>query len=104
LNEDPTVDWHKKLTRLAKASSDAAYELEVIVTLLGLPSNSDPKDELRTGQGDCAACNSFCSGADGDRLKGGYCESCYKAWSRAGRPDRQEFQRFRRQSLEARQA
>jgi hypothetical protein len=31
------------------------------------------------------------SGSASDRIKSGYCERCYKAWQRAGNPDRAEF-------------
>lgn len=52
--------------------------------------------EKRTGAGDCQACGEYCSGAEIDRLRSFYCPSCNMAWTRAGRPDRAEFERERR--------
>lgn len=42
---------------------------------------------------DCLACGDPVSG----RLKSGYDEKCYKAWQRAGYPDRPTFERSRRE-------
>jgi hypothetical protein len=43
----------------------------------------------------CKACDRDVLGTRDDRLKAGYCEACYKAWSRAGMPDRFMFERDR---------
>jgi hypothetical protein len=47
----------------------------------------------------CLCCDRAVSNADGDRLKAGYCEGCYKAWCRGGRADRPRFERERREKL-----
>jgi len=48
------------------------------------------------GTGYCRACDRQASGSGNDRLRGGYCPSCYRAWRRAGQPDRSEFEAARR--------
>ena len=51
----------------------------------------------RSGQGECRACETFCSGDGEDRLRSGYCNPCRVAWDRAGRPDRGQFERERKE-------
>ncbi len=60
-------------------------------------------DALRGRQstvGVCAACGRTVARTKDDRLRGGYCEACYKAWNRASRPDRAAFQHRRRKVWE----
>lgn len=42
--------------------------------------------------GSCAACTRDVACTPTDRLVAGYCSACYKAWARAGRPERREFE------------
>lgn len=58
-------------------------------------------EDTRAGQGECVVCELWCSGAEGDRLKGGMCERHYKAWSRSGRPERGPWIETVRLELEA---
>ena len=51
--------------------------------------------EQRTNMADCSACERPVANTPVDRIKAGYCEACYKAWTRAGRPDRAGFERTR---------
>jgi hypothetical protein len=52
------------------------------------------------GAGVCEVCARYCSGAEHDRLRSGYCPADHMAWKRAGRPDRSVFKR-ERQAREA---
>lgn len=53
-------------------------------------------DTRFTGQGMCQACTTrFCSGAENDRLKAGYCPACYTAWRTQGGGDRAQFEQTR---------
>jgi hypothetical protein len=49
-----------------------------------------------SGAGICGACRRDVPGTSDDRLRSGYCDSCRKAWERAGRPDRHQFEAERR--------
>jgi hypothetical protein len=49
----------------------------------------------RTNISECEACGRTVAGTPTDRLRSGYCDACRKAWDRAGRPDRVQFQRAR---------
>lgn len=44
------------------------------------------------GAGICGACKETVTGKGDDRLRSGYGPACYKAWLRAGRPDRGAFE------------
>lgn len=63
------------------------------------------KRQVPAGQGDCEVCATFCSGAQDDRLKSGFCKACYDAWWRyvASNPggDRRRFLVERRAYLDA---
>lgn len=51
----------------------------------------------------CQACTCDVSGAENDRLRSAYCESCYRVWRRAGSPDRAAFEKARRAEIDARE-
>jgi hypothetical protein len=58
---------------------------------------SSPLSRSETsGAAHCEACQRWVSGSATDRIRSGYCDSCRKAWDRAGRPDRSVFARQRR--------
>ncbi len=76
------------------------------------PSRDCAQEQLQSGQlpgvmatlagsGDCQACGRQVSGSGNDRLRRGYCPACYRAWRRAGRPDRSEFEAARRGDADA---
>ena len=46
---------------------------------------------LPIGAGDCGACGRYVPGRRDDRLRSGYCDTHYRRWCRAGRPDRGEY-------------
>lgn len=56
-------------------------------------------EQNRKTGGDCFACDRVVAGTHVDRLRAGYCNACRMAWERAGRPDRVQFQRQRRQQV-----
>ena len=44
----------------------------------------------------CEACEREVAGTSNDRIRSGYCASCYNVWIREGRPSRVEFESRRR--------
>lgn len=56
------------------------------------------KEGRESGLTDCRACARPVSGTPKDRLRSGYCQACYAAWDRSGRPDRLVFEQGRPQS------
>lgn len=70
-------------------------------TIQALVAHAGDDDQLPAGSGTCECCGRVVRSdlKEGDRLKAGYCEACYRAWDRAGRPDRFEWVRVRRLSL-----
>lgn len=88
--------WHERIMRDTALLNGALADLAVIVSELGKITATNPNDLGKNGQGTCPACDVFCSGAVNDRLKGGLCGTDYKAWERAGRPDRVAWIRERR--------
>lgn len=75
------------LEQAADAISDLYGKLDAIDRLATI-HRTDPS-------GHCAACSRWVEGTAVDRLRAGYCEACYRAWDRAGRPDRVQFERQR---------
>lgn len=97
-----TKEQHDKIhehTQQAIASlTEAAGHLAVIERRLDLIDTiSTPTPAADTaGTGSCQACDEHCPGTGEDRLRSGFCPACFKAWCRAGRPDRFTFKRDRR--------
>lgn len=91
--------WHYRLSRDAMLASRGIADLIEVVAELGKVTKTDPKALTKTGQGDCPVCDAFCSGAAGDRLVAGFCDTDYRAWCRAGRPERAPWVRARRLEL-----
>lgn len=64
---------------------------------------------LPAGAGECVCCGHWCTGqarrtgVEPDRVRAGFCDACYRAWLRAGRPERSAFVLERRDQA-ARQA
>ena len=82
---------------------DGLEARSLVTSIVSHAGPDERKTSTQAGSGDCMACGRFCSGADLDRLRGGYCNGCRMAWERAGRPDRVAFQRARPQQLEKEQ-
>lgn len=93
---DDSMVWLERLERACRQHAALTSELAALVYDLGTITGADPKDLVKNGQGTCPACDQFCSGAHNDRLRAGWCPACYRAWIRAGRPDRNDFTHARR--------
>lgn len=86
---------------LAKAMHHTWTGTHLTTTLLTrILAHADPTSAGRTirhtGTGPCLACGRDVPGTAVDRLRGGWCDACRKAWDRAGRPpDRPAWARLR---------
>lgn len=97
---DPTLGAVIANEQMSRMVSDVSAELEraqsavghlfrLLTSMIGqtvAPAEADPP-----GAGHCQRCSTWVSGSSTDRIKSGYCERCYKAWQRAGNPDRVQF-------------
>lgn len=83
--------WQDRISRDTALISGALADLMVLVAELGTVTATDPRSLTKTGQGTCPCCDYFCSGAVNDRLRSGFCDTDYRAWRRAGCPDRFQF-------------
>jgi len=79
-------DLHAELERAVSATVHAFRIASSWAAQTVAPAVAAPP-----GAGHCQRCNVWVSGSASDRIKSGYCERCYKAWQRAGNPDRAEF-------------
>lgn len=91
------------------AENAVGYLRDAVQALGALGTRLDHADRVSSplsrsesgGAGTCKACGRDVSGAANDRLRSGYDEACARAWDRAGRPDRAEWERERRAYLNA---
>lgn len=88
--------WQHRIGRDTGLIGGALADLLVIVAELGRVTKTKPGDLRKNGQGVCPICDHFCSGAVNDRLVAGFCDTDYRAWRRAGTPDRFYFTHERR--------
>ena len=79
-------DLHAELERAVSAT---VHAFRLATSIVG--QTVAPAEAEAPGAGHCQRCNVWVSGSASDRIKSGYCERCYKAWQRAGNPDRAEF-------------
>jgi hypothetical protein len=79
-------DLRAELERAESAMMRAFRLATSIVGQTVAPAEADPP-----GAGHCQRCDVWVAGTSADRIKSGYCERCYKAWQRAGNPDRAAF-------------
>ena len=84
-------DLRAELERAESAMMHAFRLASSLASAVVAPAEADPP-----GAGHCQRCERWVSGAASksgapDRIKSGYCERCYKAWQRAGNPDRVLF-------------
>ena len=95
LTEDPAAMFLARLARYADAEPRKLRPLadEVASWRARTVRDLDRKPTLVAGR--CQACEIGVSGKVNDRIKSGYCEACYKAWCRAGRPERATYERTR---------
>lgn len=69
--------------------------LKVQADVRNILAHAGKEDVLPAGSGECARCGRFCrpDQKQGDRIRSGYCGSCYRLWLRRGKPDRSVFSR-----------
>jgi len=79
-------DLHAELERAVSATVHAFRIASSMAAQTVAPAEAEAP-----GAGHCQRCNVWVSGSASDRIKSGYCERCYKAWQRAGNPDRAQF-------------
>ena len=79
-------DLRAELERAQSAVVHAFRLASSIAAQTVAPVEADPP-----GAGHCQRCAVWVAGTAKDRIKSGYCERCYKAWQRAGNPDRVLF-------------
>ncbi len=97
LPEYADLDFH-----LAQALRELnRYQSWVRVLVANINHHASDIDPIPVGQGECMACGATCRKAhEEDRLRAGFCPTCYQAWSRAGRPSqRSDWIKERRASL-----
>lgn len=91
---DPTGESVRLLTdALRRMAADARIVNRQREYLLAVRMSA-PEDtaQERRPQGMCLACGRPVAGTAVDRLRAGYCLACWRAWDRAGRPDRHYFE------------
>lgn len=85
---------HTDLRATQTAARTAFYGVS---TIAGKVEGSDSL--INPGQGDCLCCDRWISGTPTDRIKQGYCNGCYVAWTRYRQAnpnaDRVRFERSR---------
>ena len=79
-------DLRAELERAESAMMHAFRLASSLASAVVAPAEAEP-----AGAGHCQRCAVWVSGSAKDRIKSGYCERCYKAWRRAGMPDRVLF-------------
>jgi hypothetical protein len=79
-------DLRAELERAESAMMHAFRLASSLASAVVAPAEADPP-----GAGHCQRCAVWVAGTAKDRIKSGYCERCYKAWQRAGNPDRALF-------------
>lgn len=89
--------WPAMLAALTQSASSAIRTLKLVHAI-------DDRDEphRKSGAGYCEACTDWVPGTSEDRIRSGYCDACYTAWTRAARPPRGPFERGRRARAEDR--
>lgn len=96
----------RDLGGMIRAVRDAQLALEAAVECLrhSEPDNVAHLDAYWQRGGPCECCGRKVEGTAADKLKSGFCPSCYQAWWRAGRPERAPWIVVRRAWLDEQQA
>ena len=103
---DPTLNAVVRRMSSAKAADPVWDAVSEIATMLNdvasLCRSIDQRISFVTETGErvkqstivhCGACQREIAGTPKDRIRSGYCQSCYASWLRAGRPYRSAFER-----------
>lgn len=90
--------WDETWTEAHEHIEEATRALHRALRTLGnrIAQAEEGKVEERTNITHCQACERVVANTPNDRLRGGYCAACNRAWERQGRPDRPGFERSRR--------
>jgi hypothetical protein len=80
-----------RLARYADAEPRKLRPLADKVASWRARTGIDRERKPTLGAGACLACGRWVHGTAEDRLRSGMCEAHYKAWCRAGRPERGAF-------------
>jgi hypothetical protein len=88
-NEQMTRMLDDLAAELERAQSAMVHAFRLATSIVG--QTVAPAEAEAPGAGHCQRCSVWVSGSSSDRIKSGYCQRCYKAWQRAGNPDRMEF-------------
>jgi hypothetical protein len=88
-NEQMTRMLDDLAAELERAQSAIIHAFRLATSIVG--QTVAPAEAEAPGAGHCQRCSVWVSGSSSDRIKSGYCERCYKAWQRAGNPDRVVF-------------
>ena len=91
LTEDPAAQFLARLARYADAEPRKLRPLADEVASWRARTGIDRERKPTLGAGACLACGRWVHGTAEDRLRSGMCEAHYKAWCRAGRPERGAF-------------
>lgn len=95
LADDPAAQY---LARVAKRVDLLHRELRALAdetTGWQMRRVVDGERKPTSGAGTCAACTRWVHGTAEDRIRSGYCEACFKAWSRGGKAERASFEASR---------
>jgi hypothetical protein len=90
---DPLMETLISIFASLEAMGDHARLIEKRVPVVVF-ANSRLKGRVSTIS-QCQACHRDVACTVADRLRAGYCSSCYMAWTRQGRPDRVRFEHLR---------
>jgi hypothetical protein len=68
--------------------------LNVQRTVTNILAHAPDDDPVPAGSGSCRRCEHFCrpDKDQNDRIRSGYCRTCYNRWYYLGRPDRSSFE------------
>jgi hypothetical protein len=85
---DPIGD---SVREIAHALNDAAKLMEKIEQRVAFIYNTEDKAK-RPSTARCEACDREVMCTPNDRVRSGYCQSCYRMWNKLGRPYRLGFE------------
>ena len=102
-----TAEIDRVNTLVVRLYGESLAAVTVMRRVEGLKRLIDNRGDARYGRQssvtDCLCCEATVTGMGEDRIKSGYCPSCYKAWERYRQvhtdPDHEMFRRARRREM-----